>query len=142
MASGLIHPLITASGDCRATDAKGRWLGNLGSACRLNQPRPRSLIRSTPTCSVNAISDFPPAFRHNCFCPSIAPGTGTPSHGGFLYRDVSEILQVVARSHQVVGIDLVEVAPDHDLDGTTAILAAQVLLSFLGFIFHARSLAR
>ncbi len=73
------------------------------------------------------------------FCPSIAPGTGTPSHGGFLYYEVLEILQQVARNHDVVGIDLVEVAPDYDRDGTTAILAAQVLLNFLGFIFHARA---
>lgn len=72
------------------------------------------------------------------FCPSIAPGTGTPSHGGFLYYEVLEILQNVANSHDIVGIDLVEVAPDYDRDGTTAILAAQVLLNFLGFIFHAR----
>lgn len=27
------------------------------------------------------------------FDPSIAPGTGTPSHGGFLYYEVLEILQ-------------------------------------------------
>ncbi|MCZ8079574.1 MAG: agmatinase [Rhodobacteraceae bacterium] len=74
------------------------------------------------------------------FCPSIAPGTGTPSHGGFLYYEVLEILQQVARDHDIVGIDLVEVAPDYDRDGTTAILAAQVLLNFLGFIFHARKL--
>lgn len=73
------------------------------------------------------------------FCPSIAPGTGTPSHGGFLYYEVLEILQNVANSHDIVGIDLVEVAPDYDRDGTTAILAAQVLLNFLGFIFHARN---
>ena len=73
------------------------------------------------------------------FCPSIAPGTGTPSHGGFLYYEVLEILQAAAKAHEVVGIDLVEVAPDYDRDGTTAILAAQVLLNLLGFIFHARS---
>ena len=72
------------------------------------------------------------------FCPSIAPGTGTPSHGGFLYYDVLEMLQEVARTHDIVGVDLVEVAPDYDHSGSTAILAAQVLLNFLGFIFHAR----
>ncbi|WP_395539953.1 agmatinase [Neotabrizicola sp. sgz301269] len=72
------------------------------------------------------------------FCPSIAPGTGTPSHGGFLYYEVLEILQGVARRHEVVGLDLVEVAPDYDHSGSTSILAAQVLLNFLGFIFHAR----
>ncbi len=75
----------------------------------------------------------------DAFCPSIAPGTGTPSHGGFLYYDVLELLQQVARSHDIVGIDLVEVAPDYDPTGSTAILAAQVLLNLLGFVFDARS---
>ena len=72
------------------------------------------------------------------FCPSIAPGTGTPSHGGFLYYEVLEILQQVAKHHDIVGIDLVEVAPDYDPTGSTSILAAQILLNTLGFIFHAR----
>jgi agmatinase len=72
------------------------------------------------------------------FCPSIAPGTGTPSHGGFLYYEVLELLQQVARTHEVVGMDLVEVAPDYDPSQSTQILAAQVLLNFLGFIFHAK----
>lgn len=75
----------------------------------------------------------------DAFCPSIAPGTGTPSHGGFLYYDVLEILQLVAKHHQVVGIDLVEVAPDYDQSDSTTILAAQLLLNFIGFIFHERN---
>ena len=74
----------------------------------------------------------------DAFCPSIAAGTGTPSHGGFLYYDVLELLQQVAKSHQIVGIDLVEVAPDYDSSGSTQILAAQILLNLLGFIFHAK----
>ena len=74
----------------------------------------------------------------DAFCPSIAPGTGTPSHGGFLYYEVLELLQSVAQTHEVVGVDLVEVAPDYDPTGSTSILAAQLLLNFLGFIFHAR----
>lgn len=75
----------------------------------------------------------------DAFCPSIAPGTGTPSHGGFLYYDVLELLQEVAQNHDIVGIDLVEVAPDYDPTGSTGILAAQILLNFLGFIFEARA---
>ena len=74
----------------------------------------------------------------DAFCPSIAPGTGTPSHGGFLYYEILELLQAVARKHEVVGVDLVEVAPDYDPSGSTQILAAQLLLNLLGFIFHAR----
>jgi agmatinase len=74
----------------------------------------------------------------DAFCPSIAPGTGTPSHGGFTYYDVLEILQQVAQRHEIIGIDLVEVAPDYDQSSSTSILAAQILLNLLGFIFHTR----
>ena len=75
----------------------------------------------------------------DAFCPSIAPGTGTPSHGGFLYYEVLELLQGVARRNPVVGVDLVEVAPDYDPSGSTSILAAQLLLNLLGFVFDARA---
>jgi agmatinase len=72
------------------------------------------------------------------FDPSIAPGTGTPSHGGFLYYEVMEFLQGLCLLGDVVGVDLVEVAPAYDPAGVTAFLAAQVLLNFLGYIFHSR----
>lgn len=72
------------------------------------------------------------------FDPSIAPGTGTPSHGGFQYDEVLDIVAGLAKRGTIVGIDLVEVAPDYDRTGTTAILAAQILLNTLGRIFAAR----
>lgn len=75
----------------------------------------------------------------DAFCPSIAPGTGTPSHGGFLYYDVLEVLQGLSKRGDVVGIDLVEVAPAYDPSESTQILAAQLLLNFIGFIFHNRA---
>ncbi|MCF8485410.1 MAG: agmatinase [Rhodobacteraceae bacterium] len=68
------------------------------------------------------------------FDPSIAPGTGTPSHGGFIYYEVLELLAGLVKQGKVVGVDLVEVAPDYDHTGTTAILAAQILLNFIGRI--------
>ncbi len=72
------------------------------------------------------------------FDPSIAPGTGTPSHGGFVYYEGLELLAGLAKRNPIVGIDLVEVAPDYDHSGSTAILAAQLLMNLLGRIFHAR----
>jgi agmatinase len=68
------------------------------------------------------------------FDPSIAPGTGTPSHGGFLYYEVLELIDGLTRQGRIVGIDLVEVAPDYDHSGTTTILAAQILLNTIGRI--------
>jgi agmatinase len=72
------------------------------------------------------------------FDPSIAPGTGTPSHGGFLYYEGLELLDGLAKRGQIVGVDLVEVAPDYDQADLTSILAAQLLMNFIGRIIHHR----
>jgi agmatinase len=72
------------------------------------------------------------------FDPSIAPGTGTPSHGGFLYYEILEFIAGLAKRGDIVGIDLVEVAPDYDPTGTTSILAAQLLLNTIGRILASR----
>ncbi len=74
----------------------------------------------------------------DAFDPSIAPGTGTPSHGGFLYYEVLEFLDGLSKRGDIVGVDLVEVAPDYDRTGSTAILAAQVLMNLIGRILHNR----
>jgi agmatinase len=72
------------------------------------------------------------------FDPSIAPGTGTPSHGGFTYYEGLELLDGLTKRGNVVGVDLVEVAPDYDHAGCTTTLAAQLLLNFIGRILHHR----
>ncbi|MEP9369425.1 agmatinase [Xanthobacter sp. VNH20] len=72
------------------------------------------------------------------FDPSIAPGTGTPSHGGFAYYEVLELLDGLAKRGTIVGVDLVEVAREYDPAGVTAILAAQILLNLIGRILYQR----
>jgi agmatinase len=76
------------------------------------------------------------------FDPSIAPGTGTPSHGGFGYYEVLEILAGLAKRGAVAGIDLVEVAPAYDPSGSTSILAAQILMNLIGRVLHWRQPGR
>lgn len=76
------------------------------------------------------------------FDPSIAPGTGTPSHGGFTYYEGLELIAALAKRGEIVGIDLVEVAPDYDHSGSTAILASQILLNAIGRICHRRNALR
>ncbi len=72
------------------------------------------------------------------FDPSIAPGTGTPSHGGFDYYEGLELLDGLTKRGRVAGVDLVEVAPDYDHAGSTSTLAAQLLLNLIGRILHNR----
>lgn len=74
----------------------------------------------------------------DAFDPSIAPGTGTPSHGGFLYYEVLEFIDGLAKRGSIVGMDLVEVAPDYDPTGSTSTLAAQILMNTIGRILHHR----
>jgi len=72
----------------------------------------------------------------DAFDPSIASGTGTPSHGGFYYYEVLELVDGIIKQGSVVGLDLVEVSPDYDLTNSTSTLAAQILMNTIGRILY------
>ena len=72
----------------------------------------------------------------DAFDPSIASGTGTPSHGGFYYYEVLELIDGIIKQGSVVGLDLVEVAPDYDLTNSTTTLAAQLLMNTIGRVLY------
>ncbi len=68
------------------------------------------------------------------FDPSIAPATGTPEVGGGSYHDFKSILNKLdAKNINLIGADLVEVNPLLDGNGTTANLAARVIMDLVGF---------
>jgi len=69
----------------------------------------------------------------DAFDASIAPGTCIPSHGGFLYYEVAELLQGIAKKGKVVGMDIVELTPAKDPSGITAILAARIIYDVIRF---------
>lgn len=63
--------------------------------------------------------------------PGLAPGTGTPEPGGWTTRELIRILRGV-EGLNVVGADIVEVAPAYDGAGEqTALAAAQVVYEIL-----------
>jgi agmatinase len=62
--------------------------------------------------------------------PGFAPGTGTPEVGGLTPREVLELLRGM-RGLNVIGGDVVEVAPQYDATSNTAHVAAQVLFDIL-----------
>ncbi len=64
------------------------------------------------------------------FDPSVLPGTGTPEPGGFHWSDFAQVLQVL-QDHRLVGADVVELAPQLDVSGASAVLAAKVVRSLL-----------
>jgi len=103
-------------------------------------------VRQFRKLGVDAVLDRIPAGKRyyvtidiDGFDPSIAPGTGTPSHGGFYYYEILEFIDGLCKRGDIIGMDLVEVAPDYDLSGSTSTLAAQVLLNTIGRILHNRA---
>lgn len=70
------------------------------------------------------------SFDIDCLDPSQAPGTGTPEVGGFTTREAQEMLRLLAGVN-IVGADVVEVAPPFDLGGLTALAGATMLFELL-----------
>lgn len=64
--------------------------------------------------------------------PSQAPGVGTPVMGGLNFRETHLAMEMLAQSHGIVSMDLVEVNPILDTHNETAKLATQFALSALG----------
>ncbi len=64
--------------------------------------------------------------------PSIAPGVGTPVKGGLDYREAHLLMEMIAETGLLMGLDLVEVNPTLDIRNTTAELGTELALSALG----------
>ena len=69
-----------------------------------------------------------------------APGVGSPSPGGLNYVFEPAVLEGIAKMGNVVGCDLVEVAPKYDPTGITPRLGAMTMLAFMGFIMKEREM--
>jgi agmatinase len=63
--------------------------------------------------------------------PAFAPGTGTPEPGGIPTADLLRIVRRLCREHVVGGMDVVEVAPAHDVSDLTVNAAHRVVLEAL-----------
>ena len=72
-------------------------------------------------------------FDIDCLDPAFAPGTGTPVAGG---PSSAKILSVLRQLNHldIVGADVVEVAPAYDHADITAIAASSVAMHYLGLL--------
>ncbi len=62
--------------------------------------------------------------------PSMAPGTGTPEIGGFTTREAQEMVRLLPGVN-IVGADVVEVAPPFDIGNMTALAGATIMFELL-----------
>ena len=71
----------------------------------------------------------------DAFDPSIMPSTGTPEPGGLLWNETLGLLKMVFRNANVVGFDIVELAP---IEGIHApdFMAAKLYYKLLSYKYH------
>ena len=70
------------------------------------------------------------SFDIDCLDPSYAPGTGTPVCGGLTTHQAMSILRAM-RGINVIGMDVVEVAPIYDVGEITSLAAAHIAMEML-----------
>ncbi len=71
--------------------------------------------------------------------PAFAPGTGTPEVGGLSTRQAMDLLRGL-KGLNVVGGDMVEVAPQYDANTTTAQAGGQILFEILSLMVFSPSI--
>lgn len=64
--------------------------------------------------------------------PGFAPGVGTPVLGGLSYREAHLLMEILADSHKVRSMDVVEINPILDNRNATAQAAVEMIASLLG----------
>ncbi|MFW6116831.1 MAG: arginase family protein, partial [bacterium] len=72
--------------------------------------------------------------------PSIAPATGAPEFGGLSYYEATDLLKGIASKGNLVGFDMVEVAPSLGGGNSTSLLAAQLILNMIGALVQERQI--
>lgn len=74
-------------------------------------------------------------FDIDCLDPSYAPGTGTPVCGGLTTHQALTILRSLAGIN-VIGMDVVEVAPQYDVGEITSLAASSIAMEMLYLYAH------
>lgn len=80
-------------------------------------------------------------FDIDCLDPAFAPGTGTPVPGGLSSQQALSILRGLSGIN-LVGMDVVEVAPAYDHAEVTALAAAQLAIEMLALYADSRAARR
>lgn len=64
----------------------------------------------------------------DCMDPGVAPGVSVPAPGGLFPVDLIYMIKKISENLQILGMDIVELSPDYDLNQNTANHAARILM--------------
>nr|CAA6829541.1 MAG: Agmatinase (EC [uncultured Thiotrichaceae bacterium] len=124
---GLVDPSRSVQVGLRTTNTEtfGFNIIDAREACKLSAKKLAKRIKKV-------VGDHPVylTFDIDCLDPSFAPGTGTPVCGGLSTRHALDIMWEL-RGINLIGMDLVEVAPAYDVGEITALAGANLALEFV-----------
>ena len=66
----------------------------------------------------------------DCLDPSVMPGTGTPESGGMTFNELLGWFKYL-KDFDIIGADVVELAPDYDTSGVSTAVATKVIRELL-----------
>lgn len=66
--------------------------------------------------------------------PAYMPSTGTPEPDGLRYRDILTLLKLINERHNIIGLDVVELCPNH-INKAPDFLAAKLIYQILSIRF-------
>ena len=88
---------------------------------------------------IDAVMEHVP---ENCRCfitidldvldPAFMPAVGAPTPGGVVYTDVIDLIQAVAQKAHIVGLCLVELVPELDVNNLSALTAMRIVWNAIG----------
>ncbi|MFQ5959529.1 MAG: agmatinase [Alphaproteobacteria bacterium] len=64
--------------------------------------------------------------------PTVMPAVVAPSPGGLLYHQTRALIHGLVARGRVLGMDIVEITPQRDLNGITALTAGRLILNLVG----------
>jgi agmatinase len=67
----------------------------------------------------------------DCMDPGVAPGVSVPAPGGLFPLDLIYMIKKISENLQIVGMDIVELSPDYDLNQNTANHASRILMEMI-----------
>jgi agmatinase len=70
----------------------------------------------------------------DCMDPGVAPGVSVPAPGGLFPLDLIYMIKKISESLQIIGMDIVELSPDFDLNQNTANHASRILMEMISSI--------
>ena len=124
-----IHQIgIRSFGSSRKTDLEQalRWGAKIHSAQKINSNGMMSVIDALPVGGQFFVS-----LDVDGLDPSVVPGTIALAPGGIMWWEIVELFEELAKKGNIVGLNVVELAPQNDLNQISMITAGRLILKLL-----------